>query len=146
VTLLPKELALKLPGWLLSGGMGAGAAIAYVLAEREPRALIETFQHWGPWSLMGLVAMVIASRVGERVMDLGERAIQAVTNSAASQQQLADAVNAIAKKDDQEAYEQRVLMGHIGTQTEKILTRFDELERRMNDADRAKQQARGASA
>jgi hypothetical protein len=79
-------------------------------------------------------------------MDLGERAIQAVTNSAASQQQLADAVNAIAKKDDQEAYEQRVLMGHIGTQTEKILTRFDELERRMNDADRAKQQARGASA
>jgi hypothetical protein len=125
--------------------MGAGAAIAYVLAEREPKALIETFQRWGPWSLIGLVGMVIASRVGERVMDLGERAIQAVTKSAASQQELADAVNQIAKKDDQESYEQRVLMGHIGTQTEKILTRFDELERRMNDADRAKQ-ARGASA
>jgi hypothetical protein len=78
------------------------------------------------------------------VVDFGEKLLQVGREVASSQEKLAGAVNEIAKKDDQEAYEQRVLMGHIGTQTEKILTRFDELERRMNDADREK--ARGASA
>jgi hypothetical protein len=130
---------------MLGSGVGAGATVAYVLAEKEPKALIETFQHWGPLSLLVLVGMVLASHGASRAMDLGKEMLQVGRENAASQQQLADAVNAIAKKDDQESYEQRVLMGHIGTQTEKILVRFDELERRMNE-ERSTDKARGASA
>jgi hypothetical protein len=131
VTFLPKELALKLPGWLLSGGMGAGAAIAYVLAEREPKALIETFQHWGMWSMLGLVAMVLASRAGDRLMDLGERAIQAVTNSAASQQQLADAVNTIAKKDDERAREMELVVDHLARNSRRALDDLREIKEQL---------------
>jgi hypothetical protein len=131
VTLLPKELALKLPGWLLSGGMGAGAAIAYVLAEREPKALIETFQRWGAWSLIALVGMVFASRVGERAMDLAERGIQAVSNSAASQQQLADAVNTIAKKDDERAREMELVVDHLARNSRRALDDLREIKEQL---------------
>lgn len=143
-----KETLSKLPSVLLGGGVGAGATIALILADKEPKLLIQTFFAWGPASLIGLVAMVLVSQGISKgfttVVDFGEKLLQVGREVASSQEKLAGAVNEIAKKDDQEAYEQRVLMGHIGTQTEKILTRFDELERRMNDADREK--ARGASA
>ncbi len=145
MTLVPKDLLAKLPQLLLGGAMGGGATIAYLLAEKEPKALIETFQHWGAPSFIGLVALVLVSQGASRVMDLGEKMLQVGRENAASQQQLADAVNAIARKDDQEAYEQRVLMGHIGTQTEKILARFDDMEKRMNEEGR-QERARGASA
>lgn len=157
MTVLSRETFSKLPGVLLGGGLGAGATIALVLADKEPKLLIQTFFAWGPASLIGLVAIVLVGQgvskgftsvmeFGDKMLQVGRENAASARENAASQQRLADAVNAIAKKDDQEAYEQRVLMGHIGTQTEKILTRFDELEKRMNDADRAKQQARGASA
>jgi multidrug efflux pump subunit AcrB len=148
VTFVSKETLSKLPSMLLGGGVGAGATIALILADKEPKLLIQTFFAWGPASLIGLVAMVLVSQGISKgfttVVDFGEKLLQVGREVASSQEKLAGAVNEIAKKDDQEAYEQRVLMGHIGTQTEKILTRFDELERRMNDADREK--ARGASA
>jgi multidrug efflux pump subunit AcrB len=148
VTFVSKETLSKLPSVLLGGGVGAGATIALILADKEPKLLIQTFFAWGPASLIGLVAMVLVSQGISKgfttVVDFGEKLLQVGREVASSQEKLAGAVNEIAKKDDQEAYEQRVLMGHIGTQTEKILTRFDELERRMNDADREK--ARGASA
>lgn len=148
MTFVSKETLSKLPSVLLGGGVGAGATIALILADKEPKLLIQTFFAWGPASLIGLVAMVLVSQGISKgfttVVDFGEKLLQVGREVASSQEKLAGAVNEIAKKDDQEAYEQRVLMGHIGTQTEKILTRFDELERRMNDADREK--ARGASA
>jgi len=148
VTLISKETLSKLLSVLLGGSVGAGATIALILADKEPKLLIQTFFAWGPASLIGLVAVVLVSQGISKgfttVVDFGEKLLQVGREVASSQEKLAGAVNEIAKKDDQEAYEQRVLMGHIGTQTEKILTRFDELERRMNDADREK--ARGASA
>jgi len=145
VTLTPKNW----PGWLrktltMGGSAGIGATIALSLIDKEHHLIVETFRGWGASSLLGLVALFLFSQASSRVMDMGDKMIEVARQSAASQQQLADAVNAIARKDDQESYEQRVLMGHIGTQTEKILTRFDELERRLDDIDRAR--VRGASA
>ena len=145
MTVIPKSW----PTWSrkaieIVGGAGVGATIALTLIDKEHHYIVETFRAWGAPALLGLVALLLVSQGASRVLDLGEQILPVLRENAASQQRLADAVNAIAKKDDQEAYEQRVLMGHIGTQTEKILTRFDELERRLNDLDR--ERARGASA
>jgi hypothetical protein len=146
VTFSPKDLFAKIPGMLLGGGMGAAATIVYVLADKEPKALIDTVQHLGASAFLGTIALVLASKGASRVLDIGEQMLQVGRDNAASQQRLADAVNSIASKDDAEAYEQRVLIGHIGTQTEKILTRFDDFEKRINQQDRDRDRARGANA
>jgi hypothetical protein len=128
VTLLSKDLFTKLPHLLLGGGMGAGAIIAYELAEREPKALIETFQHWGAQSLIGLVALVVVSQLGGRFIDLGESMLQVGRDNASSQQKLADAVQELANRDDREKEEQRRLLSFVGSQQEKILVAIDELK------------------
>jgi hypothetical protein len=139
VTLLSKDLFTKLPHLLLGGGMGAGAIIAYELAEREPKALIETFQHWGAQSLIGLVALVVVSQLGGRFIDLGESMLQVGRDNASSQQKLADAVQELANRDDREKEEQRRLLSFVGSQQEKILVAIDELKQQGN-------RSRGASA
>jgi hypothetical protein len=139
VTFISKDLFSKLPHLLLSGGMGAGAVIAYELAEREPKALIETFQHWGPLSLLVLVLMILLSQGAGRVLDLGERMLVSTERTATSQQQLADAVQALVNKDDREKEEQRRLLSFVGSQQEKIMVALDELKQQGN-------RSRGASA
>jgi hypothetical protein len=139
VTLLSKDLFTKLPHVLLGGGVGAGAMIAYELAEREPKALIETFQHWGAQSLIALVALVIASQLGGRFIDLGEQMLQVGRENSASQQKLADAVQELANRDDREKEEQRRLLSYVGSQQEKILTAIDDLKQQGT-------RSRGASA
>ncbi|MFL6310596.1 MAG: hypothetical protein ACJ71W_00695 [Terriglobales bacterium] len=139
MTLLSKDLFTKLPHLLLGGGMGAGAIIAYELAEREPKALIETFQHWGAQSLIGLVALVVVSQLGGRFIDLGESMLQVGRDNASSQQKLADAVQELANRDDREKEEQRRLLSFVGSQQEKILVAIDELKQQGN-------RSRGASA
>ena len=139
MTLISKDLFSKLPHLLLGGGMGAGAIIAYELAEREPKALIETFQHWGAQSLIGLVALVIASQLGGRFIDLGESMLQVGRENSASQQKLADAVQELANKDDREKEEQRRLLSFVGSQQEKIMLALDELKQQGT-------RSRGASA
>jgi hypothetical protein len=139
VTLFSKDLFTKLPHLLLGGGMGAGAIIAYELAEREPKALIETFQHWGAQSLIGLVALVVVSQLGGRFIDLGESMLQVGRDNASSQQKLADAVQELANRDDREKEEQRRLLSFVGSQQEKILVAIDELKQQGN-------RSRGASA
>jgi hypothetical protein len=128
VTLLSRDLFAKLPHLLLGGGMGAGAIIAYELAEREPKALIETFQHWGAASLIGLVALVLLSQTSQRLMDFGEKMLQVGRDNSASQQKLADAVQELANRDDREKEEQRRLLSFVGSQQEKILVAIDELK------------------
>jgi hypothetical protein len=138
VTLVPKDLLSKLPGLLLGGGMGAGATIAYVLADKEPRALIEVFQHWGAVSFLVLVGMVLFSQGAGRVLDLGERMIASSEKTAASMQQQADAIQALVNKDDREKEEQRRMLSYVGSQQEKILAAMEEL--------RQAGRSRGASA
>lgn len=139
MTLVPKDLLSKIPHLLLGGGMGAGAAIAYELAEKEPKALIETFQHWGALSFLALVGMVLLSHVVGRALDLGERMLVSTERTATSQQQLADAVQALVNKDDREKEEQRRLLSFVGSQQEKIMVALDELKQQGN-------RSRGASA
>lgn len=128
MTLLPKELASKLPHLLLGGGMGAGATIAYVLAEREPRALIETFQHWGAPSLIGLVAVVLLSQASTKVMDLGGQMLEVGRENAAAQQKLADAVSQISQKDDERAREMELVVDHLARNSRQILDDIREIK------------------
>jgi hypothetical protein len=128
VTFISRNLFAKLPHLLMGGGMGAGAIIAYELAEREPKALIETFQRWGAASFLVLVALVIASQIGGRVIDLGESMLQVGRDNAVSQQKLADAVQELANRDDREKEEQRRLLSFVGSQQEKIMLALDELK------------------
>jgi multidrug resistance efflux pump len=128
MTLLPKDLISKLPHMLFGGGLGAGAAIAYLLADKEPKALIETFQHWGAPAMLALVALVFVSQGAGRVLDLGEKMLISTEKNATAQQQLADAVQALVNKDDREKEEQRRLLSYVGSQQEKILTAIEDLK------------------
>ena len=150
MTFLSKDVFTKLPHLLLGGGVGAGAMIAYELAEREPKALIETFQHWGALSFLILVGMVLLSQGAGRVLDLGqrmlastekngERMLASTEKNAEGMQKLADAVQALANRDDREKEEQRRLLSFVGSQQEKILAAMDELKQQGN-------RSRGASA
>jgi hypothetical protein len=139
MTFFPKGALAKWPSILLGGGAGAGAAFMLVLAQKEPKALIETFQHWGAPSMLGLVALVLVSQVGSRVLDLGERMIATSERTAASMQQQADAIQELVHKDDREKEEQRRLLSYVGSQQEKILAAMDELKQ-------ANARSRGASA
>jgi Sec-independent protein translocase protein TatA len=121
----------KLPHILLGGAMGGGATVAYVLAEKEPKALIDTFQRWGPASFISLVALVLFSQFAEKIL-------QVARENASSQQQLADAVREMVNKDDREKEEQRRLLSYVGSQQEKILSSLEEL--------RQERKSRGASA
>jgi hypothetical protein len=124
-----------LPTLLFGGGAGTCGAIVYMLVEKEPKLALEVIQSWGAPAMLGLVAMVIVDR-GVRSL------VQSNKETAAAQQRLADAVEQIAKRDDMEAMAQRALMNHVASQTEKILGRFDDLERRAKEGP----QAHGASA
>jgi multidrug efflux pump subunit AcrB len=132
VTLLSKDMAAKLPQLLLGGGVGAGATIALVLAEKEPKLLIETFAHWGAPSLIGLVAVVLLgqgiSKGFTRAMDFGERMLQVGRDNAASQERLASAVNQIAQKDDERAREMELVVGQLARNSRQILDDIRELK------------------
>ena len=135
MTLIPKNW----PDWAqkgiaLFGSAGVGATIALTLIDKEHHSIVETFRAWGPMPLIGLVALVI---VAPRVMDLGERMINSSEKNAASQQQLADAVQALVNKDDRDKEEQRRLLSYVGSQQEKILQKLEQM---------SEPKARGASA
>lgn len=114
-----------LPHMFFGGGAGAGALIVYALVEKEPRMALDVIHSWGAPAILGLVAMVLVDRGFRNLIEVGQENAQA-------QQRLADAVQQIAQRDSTEAYEQRVLMGHVATQTQTILNRFDELEKRLD--------------
>jgi hypothetical protein len=134
VTLVPKGLLEKLPELLMGGGLGAGVTIALVLAEKEPKLLIQTFFAWGPASLIGLVAIVLVgtgmSKGFTRVMDFGEQLLQVGRDNALSQQRLADAVNQIAQKDDERAREMDLVVGQLARNSRQILEDVRELKQR----------------
>jgi hypothetical protein len=135
VTFVSRETLAKLPGLLLGGGIGAGATIALVLADKEPKLLIQTFFAWGPASLIGLVAVVLigqgASKGFTRVMDFGEKLLQVGRDNAASQQKLADAVNQIAQKDDERAREMDLVVGQLARNSRQILDDIRDLRERL---------------
>lgn len=134
MTLVPKGLLEKLPELLMGGGLGAGVTIALVLAEKEPKLLIQTFFAWGPASLIGLVAIVLVgtgmSKGFTRVMDFGEQLLQVGRDNALSQQRLADAVNQIAQKDDERAREMDLVVGQLARNSRQILEDVRELKQR----------------
>ena len=134
MTLIPKGLLEKLPELLMGGGLGAGVTIALVLAEKEPKLLIQTFFAWGPASLIGLVAIVLVgtgmSKGFTRVMDFGEQLLQVGRDNALSQQRLADAVNQIAQKDDERAREMDLVVGQLARNSRQILEDVRELKQR----------------
>lgn len=114
------NLAITLKGAVLTGGAGAGAIVMYALIEAvrsEPKMFFTMLTNWGP--LFGIV--VVIAVLGDRRM--GEL-IQVNKSNSEAQQRMADAMQAIAGKRDEEAIEQRALMSYIGAQMEKVLERL----------------------
>lgn len=115
---------------IFGGSMGSGAFLIYELVAREPRMIIDTFRSWGPLSVLALVMLAM--------LDRGFRAVVGATEkSAAALQEMSDAVRQIAKKDSDDAYEQRILMGHIATQMETILARFEQMKEELAEVRKA---------
>jgi hypothetical protein len=109
---------------LFGGSFGAGATIAWLMLEAlraEPKMLITTLGQWGATPMLLLVGMYF----GNERMGQGLKAIQ---EHAASQQQLANAVERLAERDDRAEQKQALQMGYISEQLEKVLARFDALE------------------
>lgn len=137
MTFISKETLTRLPGILLGGGLGAGATIALVLADKEPKLLIQTFFAWGPASLIGLVAVVLVgqgvSKGFTKVMDFGESMLQVGREAASSQQKLADAVNLIAQKDDERAREMELVVGQLARNSRQLLDDFRDLKQKLSE-------------
>jgi hypothetical protein len=137
VTLFPKEAISKLPHVLIGGGVGAGVTVALILAQKEPKLLIETFAHWGAPSLIGLVAVVL---VGQgvatgftKVMEFGAQMLEVGRENASSQQRLADAVNQIAQRDDERAREMELVVGQLARNSRQILEDIRDLKQHLSE-------------
>jgi hypothetical protein len=119
----------KLLRVLLGGtGVGTSAVIAYELIgalKSEPKLLIETLAHWGPWFVIGVIGVVALDRNVSQLIQLGRDNVQA-------QQRMADAMQQLAEKDDRKSERQDLLMSTIGSQMEKILERFEDFENRFS--------------
>ena len=117
----PKKGKKLLVGPLLAGGTSAIVAVVATLAARDSRAVLDTLQRFGgPW-LIGLVAIFVVSQGFSQVMEAGKEAILAMKESAASQQRLADAVNLIARKDDERARENELVMDYLTRNSKAVL-------------------------
>lgn len=132
--------AIEMRDWmhklLFGSGMGASATIVLVLADKEPRLFIETFQRWGAAAFIAVIVLFMANS-GMRSL------IKASADNASALQRLADSVQMIAQKDTEEQYEQKILLGHIGSSIEKLRESMAELSDRLPDRDRMQPLARG---
>jgi hypothetical protein len=122
VTLSAKGVREIIPHLLLGGGSaGVAGVIAYKLVESNPALIIEMFKSWGPLSLLSVMGLMVMDRGFRRMVDASEK-------SSAAQQRLADAVHEIAQRDDYEAAQHRILLGHIGATMEKVLVKLEGME------------------
>ncbi len=123
----------------VGGGAGAGAALIVMsLVDKQPLAVIDTFRQWGAMPILGVMMLAMISRGFDRVVD---QVVPAMRENATASQRLADAVGEIARKEDTEAYEQKVLLGHIATTMEKVLVRLDSFDQQQENT-----KARGVGA
>lgn len=125
------NLALNLDGkggralaLTLGFGMGLGLLhVVYSVTKTEPRALLELIAHWGPvFVLSALVIWLGDRRMGELISLNRENVV--------AQQRMADAMQAIAHKDDERAREQELLIGELTRNSQTILRHMAEFERR----------------
>jgi len=127
-----REWAHKL---LFGSGVGAAAMLVLELAHAEPKLFIETFRQWGAAAFLTLVALFL-------VNSWLRAATKSGTETAAAMQRLADSVQMIAQKDTEEQYEQKILLGHIGSSIEKLRESMADLSDRLEPNPRL---ARGVS-
>jgi hypothetical protein len=128
VTFRGKEISEIAKRLLTGGSVGLGAALGYFLMSAtgdERKLLIETVAKFGPWFVMGIAMIVFVDRrVGEGINVLKE--------NAASQQKLADAVSAIANKDDIRQREQELTMATLVRQQEELHGKIDGIADTLN--------------
>ncbi|HZU33725.1 MAG TPA: hypothetical protein VFB79_21605 [Candidatus Angelobacter sp.] len=127
----PKELSFD---WhdvfqrlFFGGGVGASATVVLELVHAEPKMFLETFQRWGAAAFITLIVLFMVNS-GFRSL------IRASADNAAALQRLADSVQMIAQKDTEESYEQKILLGHIGSSIEKLRESMAELSDRLPPA------------
>lgn len=99
---------------LFTAGAGFGFTyVVYELVKTQPEAIIAGLIQWGPmFAIAAGVLMIFDRRGGEF--------IQANRENAAASQQLADAVNRIAQKDDQVSRERDLLLNDIAIRVKAI--------------------------
>jgi hypothetical protein len=109
---------------VFGGSLGAGAMMMWFLLEAlhaEPKLLLGLIGQWGATPVILMVALWFGNdRIGQ-----GMALIQ---KSAEAQQKLADAVTALAGRDDRREQKQELMMAHISTQLEKVLERLEARE------------------
>ena len=125
-----EKTEIRLPRWLqhllFGGAMTSIGAVVYTLAEKEPRLLIETLQKFGPSTFLGLVALVI--------LDRGlKNGITILREGTIAQQRLADAVQAIAQKDDERARELELVVGHLARNSRQILEEIKSMKQGLTE-------------
>lgn len=105
-------------------GLGTGATLALVVVEMwraHPELLIGLATSWGPVTGLCFAGLwFVDRRFGEGV--------QVMRDNTIAQQRLADAVTQIAQKDDSERREQKLQIGYVAAQQEKILEKLEGME------------------
>lgn len=87
-------------------GVGGGATLMFLLAEKQPGRLIEMLEKFGPETFLGVIALVIL----DRNMKSG---ISIQRDSVAAMQKASDAITQIANKDDEHVREMELLLDHL---------------------------------
>jgi hypothetical protein len=140
----PMNLPDLLKKLIFGTGAGIGVMIAYIVFDAvhaKPELALQTFgtlmSGSGALTVVLLVALYFGNaRVGEGLQVLRDNT-SAQKDNAVAQRDLADAVQSLAVKDDREAEKQRLMLSYIAQQQEKILEKFETLD---------KARSRGASA
>jgi len=111
----------------LGGGMTAGAVVTYELfelAKSNPRVL-EIALSWGPLFVIVVLGMILIDR---RVGD----GVSALKENARAQQQMSDAMQKIAERDDRQAERLETLINYSALQSEKVLNALEEQRDRLD--------------
>jgi len=123
---LPENWSTALAHLAFGGGAGAAITVVLVLAEKEPRLLIQAVTGFGPWWLMGFLVIALMYQGGGKLL-------QVARDNASSQQSLADAVNRIATKDDERNREMELVVNYLARNSKQALDELGQLSRDVND-------------
>jgi SNF family Na+-dependent transporter len=115
---------------VFSIGAGSGLAVAAaVLQLIRPNAgqVLAVMAAWGPMFLVVMLGMILFYLM---LGGWGQRLVDAMTTNAVAQQQMADAMQQIAHRDDVRDRERELALDHLAYTTQTILRTVQGIEER----------------
>jgi hypothetical protein len=105
-------------------GLVGGTSFAVVIAALigEPKLAVDLAKSLGPAAVIVIAALVFLDRWFSKGMDAFER-------NAVANETLATAVRQIAERDDRQALLMQREIRYVGTQMDKLMERFDEIQK-----------------